>query len=143
MQGILDNQSFRVLVPGLTLQPTLELEALQKQENDYLDGFLNLQHYSEIYLTKKRKMDNDTAGTHRKEMELMGSKLRKLKDTIATLTALNEADETANSQQMQWEKEMSNKIDWMEAKEQQHEDQSNQIETFMQQILTMMKPQMG
>ena len=36
---------------------------MQKQENDYLDEFLNLQHYSEIELTKKRNMDDDTVGT--------------------------------------------------------------------------------
>ena len=35
---------------------------MHKQENEYLDGFLNLQHYSEIELTKKRKMDDDTIG---------------------------------------------------------------------------------
>ena len=54
---------FSILVPGLSPRPTPELEAMQKQENDYLDGYLNLQHYSEIELIKKRKMDDDMVGT--------------------------------------------------------------------------------
>ena len=62
LQGIIDEQSYSKLDPGLTPRQTPELEAMHKQENDYLDGFLNLQHYSEIELTKKRKMDDDTIG---------------------------------------------------------------------------------
>ena len=35
---------------------------MQKQENEYLDGFLNLEHYSELELNKKQKMNDDTVG---------------------------------------------------------------------------------
>ena len=63
MQDIFDEKSNGTLVPGLSPRPTPELEAMQKQENDYLDGFLNLQHCSEIELTKNRKMDDETVGT--------------------------------------------------------------------------------
>ena len=62
LQDVLDKQSYAGLVPGLSPRPTPELEALRQQESDYLDGFLNLHHYSEIDLTKKRKMDDDTVG---------------------------------------------------------------------------------
>ena len=62
LQDILDEQSYGALVPGLSPKPTPEFEAMQKQENDYLDGYLNLNHYTEIELSKKRKMDDDTVG---------------------------------------------------------------------------------
>ena len=63
LQDILDDRSYGTLVPGLSPSPTPKLvEAMQQQENDYLDGYLNLNHYSKIELSKKRKMDDDTVG---------------------------------------------------------------------------------
>ena len=63
LQDISNEQSFSILVPGLSPRPNPELEAMQKQDNDYLDRYLNLQHYLEIELTKKKKMNDDTVGT--------------------------------------------------------------------------------
>ena len=62
LQDVLDDQSYGRMVPGLSPKSTPEFDAMRQQENDYLDGFLNLHHYSEIDLTKKRKMDDDTVG---------------------------------------------------------------------------------
>ena len=53
LQDIFNEQSFSILVPGLSPRPTPELEAMQKQKNNYLDRYLNLQHYLEIELTEK------------------------------------------------------------------------------------------
>ena len=62
LQGILEETSYDAMGTRLSPTPTPELEAMQQQENNYLDGILNLHHYSEIDLTKKRKMDDDTEG---------------------------------------------------------------------------------
>ena len=62
LQGILEETSYNAMGTHLSPTPTPELEAMQQQENNYLDGILNLHHYSEIDLTKKRKMDDDTVG---------------------------------------------------------------------------------
>ena len=45
-------------------QPEQELAAKQKQENKYIDSLLNLEHCTEIDITKKRKKDDETVGAH-------------------------------------------------------------------------------
>ena len=55
IQSILLPTSFDEPGFGSTLQPTFGLEAIQKQESDYLDGFLNLDHCSKLDLSKKAK----------------------------------------------------------------------------------------
>ena len=55
LQGILEETSYDAMGTRLSPTPTPELEAMEQQENNYLDGILNLHHNLEIDLTKKRK----------------------------------------------------------------------------------------
>ena len=45
-------------------QPEPEYVAMQQQENEYLDGLLNLEYCTEIDINKKRKKDNKKVGVN-------------------------------------------------------------------------------
>ena len=47
--------SYNSLGLGNPPQPEPEYVAMQQQENNYLDGLLNLEHCTEIDINKKRK----------------------------------------------------------------------------------------
>ena len=63
LQGILLPASYNKLGLSSHTQHPSKLEAIQS-ESDYLDGFLNLEHCSDMDINKKRKKDDDTVGGH-------------------------------------------------------------------------------
>lgn len=62
MQRVLTLESYKALDMGNPPQHEPEYEAMIKQENEYLDGLLNLEHCTEIDIAKKRKKDDETVG---------------------------------------------------------------------------------
>ena len=62
IQGILLPDCFQEIGIRSPTQSTFKLDVIKKQEIGYLDGFLNLDHCSELDLTKKRKKDDHTVG---------------------------------------------------------------------------------
>ena len=64
LQSMLSQECYKALGFGNPLQPEPEFVAMQKQENEYLDGLLNLEHGTEIDINKKRKKDDKTVGAH-------------------------------------------------------------------------------
>ena len=64
IQGILLATSFEELGMSPSTAHSPELEAIQKQKSDYLDGFLNLEHCSNLDINRKHKKYDDTVGGH-------------------------------------------------------------------------------
>ena len=64
IQRILTKESYERLSLGSPPQHEPEYEAMIRQESDYLNGLLNLEHCTEIDITKKRKKDDETVGAH-------------------------------------------------------------------------------
>ena len=64
IQRVLTKESYERLSLGNPPQHEPEYEAMIRQESDYLDGLLNLEHCTEIDITKKRKKDDETVGAH-------------------------------------------------------------------------------
>ena len=64
LQQVLTMDSYNSLGLGNPPQPEPEYVAMQQQENDYLDGLLNLEHYTEIDINKKRKKDDEMVGAN-------------------------------------------------------------------------------
>ena len=63
LQSILLPASYNELGLSSHTQHPSVLEAIQS-ESDYLDGFLNLEHCSDMDINKKRKKDDNTVGAH-------------------------------------------------------------------------------
>ena len=62
LQRMLSQECYEDLGVGNPPQSESELTAMQKQENEYLDGLLNLEHCTEIDISKKREKDDETIG---------------------------------------------------------------------------------
>ena len=64
LQNMLEPECYEKLGLGNPPQPEMELVAMQKQEKEYLDSMLNLEHCTAINITKKIKKDEKTVGPH-------------------------------------------------------------------------------
>ena len=64
IQGILLASRFVKLGMGNSTQHSPKFEAVQKQEIDYLNRFLYLDHCSNLDINRKQKKDDDTVGGH-------------------------------------------------------------------------------
>lgn len=64
LRRVLTKDSFESLGLGNPPQHEPEYVAMLQQENEYLDGLLNLGHCTEIDINKKRKKDDETVGAH-------------------------------------------------------------------------------
>ena len=75
-------------------------------------------------------------GQQHKKMERLGNKLHKLKDDIASLTALQEAKKETDRKRQKWEQKMDTQLEESRA-------DRKEMKSFMQQILMTMNSQMG
>ena len=64
LRRVLTKESMDALGMGDPPQQESEYAAMLQQENEYLDGLLNLKHCTEIDIHKKRKKDDETIGAH-------------------------------------------------------------------------------
>ena len=55
LKSMFTPESYKSLGLGNLPQPELEFVAMQKQENEYLGGLLNLEHCTEIDINRKKK----------------------------------------------------------------------------------------